>query len=153
MATEDPPASTARADSHVATFQVATPEPFCFTRPEEWPKWVRRFERFRIASGLASRGEEVQVNTLIYSMGDQADDVLRSFTLSEADRKDYATVKAKFDEHFVQCRNVIFERAKFNRRKQEDGEPVETFITALYALTEHCGYGVLSRPNSCGNPQ
>ena len=83
------------------------------------------------------------MNTLIYAMGDQADDILRWFTLSEEDRKNYAIVKAKFDCHFVQRRNVIFERAKFNRRKQEEGESVETFITALYALTELCGYGNL----------
>ena len=35
---------------------------------------------------------------------------------------------------------MIFESAKFNRRKQEEGEFVETFITALYALA---GYGNL----------
>ena len=33
-------------------------------------------------------------------MGDEADDVLRSFKLSEADQK-YDAVKAKFDQHFV----------------------------------------------------
>ena len=126
-----------------ATFQISTPEPFCFTRPQEWPKWIRRFERFRIASGLVSRGEEVQVNTLIYAMGDEADDILRAFTLSEEDRKSYAIVKAKFDNYFVQRRNIIYERAKFNRRKQEEGESVDAFITDLYALAEHCGYGTL----------
>ena len=137
---EDPPLAVT---PHMATFQVSTPEPFCFARPEEWPKWIRRFERFRMASGLDSRGEEAQVNTLIYAMGDQADDILRSFTLSEEDRKSYERVKTKFDTYFVQRRNVIFERAKFNRRTQEEGVSVETFITALYTLVEHCGYGDL----------
>ena len=85
----------------------------------------------------------MQVNTLIYAMGDQADDILRSFVLSGEDRENYETVKTKFDSHFVQRRNVIFERARFNRRKQEEGEPVESFITALYSLAEHCGYGNL----------
>ena len=28
-------------------------------------------------------------------------------------------------------------------RRQQDEEPVETFITDLYALAEHCGYGDL----------
>ena len=37
-------------------------------------------------------------------------------------------------------RNVIFERAKFNKRKQEDSENVENFVTSLYTLSEHCGY-------------
>ena len=40
-------------------------------------------------------------------------------------------------------RNVIFERAKFNSRKQEPNEPVDVFITALYTLAEHCNYGTL----------
>ena len=126
-----------------ASFQVSMPELFTFSRPEEWARWIRRFERFRVASGLAERGGEVQVSTLIYAMGDQADDVLRSFTLTEEDRKTYATVKSKFDNHFIQRRNVIFERAKFNRRRQEENESVESFITSLYALAEHCGYGDL----------
>lgn len=126
-----------------ATFQVSAPEPFTFSRPEEWPKWSRRFERFRIASGLTKKAETAQINTLIYSMGDEADDILRSFALSEDDGKKYDTVKGRFDSHFVKRRNIIFERAKFNMRRQQDGEPVDAFITALYGLAEHCGYGSL----------
>ena len=126
-----------------ASYQVTMPEPFSFSRPEEWVKWIRRFERFRVASGLASREGDIQVNTLIYAMGDQADDILRSFTLSDEDRKSYPTVKRKFDNHFIQRRNIIFEQAKFNRRRQEENEPAEAFITDLYALAEHCGYGDL----------
>ena len=83
------------------------------------------------------------MNTLIYSMGDEADDILRSFSLSVEEQKSYATVKAKFDSHFTKRRNVIFERARFNMRRQEEGEPVDAFITALYSLAEHCGYGAL----------
>ena len=125
------------------SYQISPPENFNFTQPQEWPKWLRRFERFRVASGLASKEDEIQVNTLLYSMGDQADDILRSFKLSEADGKKYTVVKGKFEAHFVKRRNVIFERAKFNKRKQEEGEPVDSFITDLYALAEHCGYGDL----------
>ena len=126
-----------------AAYHVQPPEPFTFSRPEEWPKWARRFERFRSASGLAEKDEVVQVNTLLYSMGDEADDVLRSFALSEADQKKYSEVKGRFDQHFVKKRNVIFERAKFNMRKQEEGESVDSFVTDLYALAEHCSYGGL----------
>ena len=111
---------------------------------EEWPKWSRRFERFRQASGLAKEEEESQINTLIYAMGDQADDILNSFKLSTTQLKQYHTVKTKFDEHFVVRRNVIFERAKFNQRRQEEGETVDTFITALHALAEHCNFGTLT---------
>ena len=126
-----------------ATYQVVPPEAFNFNRPEEWTKWIRRFERFRKASGLETKDEEAQVNTLIYTMGDKGDDILRSFNLSEADKKKYDTVKEKFDSHFVKRRNVIYERAKFNMRKQEEGETIDSFVTALYALAEHCWYADL----------
>ena len=99
-----------------AAYHVQLPEPFTFTRPEEWPKLARRFERFRSASGLSEKDETVQVNTLLYSMGDEADDILRSFTLSADDMKKYDVVKDKFDHHFVKKRNIIFERAKNRRR-------------------------------------
>ena len=106
-----------------ATFQVSVQERFNFSRPEEWPKWIRPFERFR--------------------MGDEVDAILRSLDLSQDDRKKYSAVKDKFHGHFVKRRNDIFERAKFNMRKQEERQPVFAFISGLYSLAEHCAYGSL----------
>ena len=66
--------------------------------------------------------------------------------MSKDDQKDYNTVKKRFDTHLIKIKNVIFERAKFNRKSQEQVEPVtavSTFITTLYTLAEHCGYRVL----------
>ena len=57
----------------MATFQISPPEKFTFSQPENWTKWIQRFLRFRSASGLAEKGEEAQVNCLIYSMGPEAD--------------------------------------------------------------------------------
>ena len=124
-------------------FQVAPPEPFNFSRPNEWTKWIRRFERYKSASGLKEKTPEAQINTLIYTMGAEADDIFQSFGIADEDKKKYSEVKAKFELHFVKRRNVIYERAVFNKRKQEEGEPVDTFITSLYSLSEHCNYGAL----------
>ena len=83
------------------------------------------------------------MNTLVYCMGDEAEDVLRGLALSADDRKKYKNVKEGFDAFFVPKKNVIYERAKFNRRVQLPGETVDSFITALYGLAEHCNYGQL----------
>ena len=91
-----------------AAYHAHPPEPFTFSCPEEWRNWARRFESFRSGRGLAEKDKVIQVNTLLYSMGDEADDILRSFALSGADQKKYSEVKAKFDQHFVKKRNVIF---------------------------------------------
>ena len=121
---------------------MSTPDKFNF-KPEEWGRWIRRFERFRIASRLNGESEEAQVNTLIYSMDDEADDILAELKLTTDERKSYKTVREKLDNHFVIKRNVIYERAKFNMRMQRNGEPVDNFITDLFSLAEHCGFGDL----------
>lgn len=127
----------------MTSFRVQLPEKFDFSRQEEWPKWSRRFDHFCQASGPVKE-EESQINTLIYAMGDQADDILNSFKLSATQLKQYHTAKTKFDEHFMVRRNVIFERAKFNQCHQEEGETVDTFITALHALAKHCNFRTLT---------
>ena len=119
------------------SYQISPPEEFDFSKPTEWIKWIRRFERFRSASGLSKRDEESQVNTLLYSsMGSKSNDILATFGLTTKDSK-------KYDVDFVKRRNIIFEHAKFHRRKQESGEAVDSFITDLYGLAEHCQFGFL----------
>jgi hypothetical protein len=76
-------------------------------------------------------------------MEPEADDIFASFELNEENKKKYAKVNEKFDNHFIVRRYVIFERAKFNKRKQEDSENVENVVTSLYTLSEHCGYNDL----------
>ena len=113
----------------MAAFNITSPEPFSFTQPENWENWIRRFDRFRRSSGLAEKSQPDQVNTLIYSMGNQAEDILLSFRLSEEEVKIYSTVVEKFHHYFVRRRNIIYERSKFNQRIQESGETVDSFIT------------------------
>ncbi len=127
----------------MAFFQIKCPEQLDFRNPGKWEQWLKRFERFRVSSKLVAEEGEYQVNTLLYTMGSEADEILTSFGLTAEESKSYNTVIRKFNSFFVIKRNVIFERAKFNSRKQEAGESVESFITALYALVEHCAYQVL----------
>ena len=52
-------------------------------------------------------------------------------------------MKEKFTSYFIKRRNVIYERARFNCRRQEEGEAVHAFIMDLHRLAEHCGFGEL----------
>lgn len=124
-------------------FQIAPPEKFDFSQPAEWPKWVKRFERFQEASELNKKSDKLQISTLIYCIGATAEDILKSFSLSAEDSKKFDVMKGKLNAHFVGKRNVIFERAQFNRRQQMEDESANDFITSLYALIENCDYGTL----------
>ena len=52
-------------------------------------------------------------------MGPSADDVLTTFEFDEGEEIKFDVVKAKFNQYFNVRRNVIYERAKFNQRRQE----------------------------------
>ena len=39
--------------SVIANIRLEPPEPFDFKTPDEWEKWRRRYEQFRVASGAA----------------------------------------------------------------------------------------------------
>ncbi|KAL6491496.1 hypothetical protein MHYP_G00018410 [Metynnis hypsauchen] len=117
------------------------PTGFSFDKPGEWPDWKQRFVRFRTATKLDKEDGAVQVSSLIYSMGSESENVYRSFAFDEERHKDnFDRVLGKFDEYFVPRRNIIYERACFYQRVQRPGEKAETFIRALYELSEHCDF-------------
>ena len=123
--------------------RLTPPEPFQFKNPDGWPKWKRRFQQYHTASGLATLGQEQQVSTLLYCMGEDAEDILNSTDIPDRHKKDYERVLDKFDTYFKVRVNIILERAKFNRRCQKEGESAEEYISALYSLVETCNYGNL----------
>jgi len=105
-----------------------------------WPKWWSRFEQYRVASVLSKESEERQVSTLLYCLGEEAEDILDTTGISVEHRKQYSQVLSKFDAFFGIRKNVIIECAKFNCRCKFPEEPAEQFIASLYNLAADCKY-------------
>ena len=55
----------------------------------------------------------------------------------------HAEVIKKFDEHFLQCVNVTFERHLFIHRDQLPGETLDRYLNALRTLARTCEFGQL----------
>ncbi|KAK3925564.1 hypothetical protein KUF71_013813 [Frankliniella fusca] len=120
--------------------RVPDPEPFNWVA-EEWPAWSRRYERFCRLSGLDKDDATRQVDFLIYLMGDKAEEVMKTFKYVPPETAASAqTLLKKFTEHFGGKINVVYERAKFNQRYQQPGEPAIDFITDLFGMAEKCNY-------------
>ncbi len=116
---------------------ISPPDKFSF-KPDEWPRWKLRYERYLAASGLENQNDKTKINSLIYNMGEDAEDIFASFSWDdEADKDKYAKVIEKFELHFIPKRNTIHERCMFFQRKQKPGESADEFITSLYKLSEH----------------
>lgn len=62
-----------------------------------------------MAAGLDGKDERYQVNSLVYTMGDKADDILGTRGLSQDELNKYTSVKEAFDKHFIGKYNVIYE--------------------------------------------
>ena len=76
---------------------------------------------------------------MLYALGDSAADVLTTFVFTDPRVKEKCVkLKSKFDEYFIVRRNhdVIYERAKFNQRKQKVQEVAEVFVTSSYCPAE-----------------
>ncbi|UYV63487.1 hypothetical protein LAZ67_2004238 [Cordylochernes scorpioides] len=121
--------------------QIQPPETFEFSTPNEWPKWRKRFERYLVVSGMKKKEEADKIDLFMYLMGDRADDIFRTFKFEkEEEATKLDSVLKAFDSHFCVRKNIIYERAKFNSRIQEDREPVDEFITSLYKLADSCEF-------------
>jgi len=120
---------------------LTPPSIFSFKNTEEWPKWKRRFEQYGQATSLDGEFEERQVNTLLYCLGEDAEDVLNTTRIAAEDKKKYTKMIEAFDAHFKVRKNIILECARFNKHSQTPGESVDHFKTELHRLAEHCEFG------------
>lgn len=133
-------------NAEIATGNITIPIPEQFNpcapdSAEQWPKWIRRFQRYRIASGLSTKDMNHQVGTLLYAMGD-CDNLITALGIDE-DTISFDDIKKKFDEHYGVRRSVVADSRRFNRRVQGQEESVDSFIQDLYRMVEHCNYGTL----------
>ena len=129
-------------------FKLTPPEHFNFSRPTEWPHWKVRFERFRKASKLNQETEDIQVSTLIYTLGSEADKIFQTFAFDPPEdgedhddpRDSYETVLEKFDNYFIPRRNIIHERALFHQCIQSPSQTIESYVRMLFEQAEHCSF-------------
>ena len=120
--------------------KLLPPAAFDFTHPEEWPNWRKRFERFRQAAKITAEEEEIQVSTLIYTMGPQAETIFAQFGLSAEDSTRWDPVIGAYDRYFQPRRNVIHWRSVFHQRYQNPEESIEAYLRALFDLAEKCDF-------------
>ncbi|XP_005088965.1 uncharacterized protein LOC101855985 [Aplysia californica] len=143
MAEHDTDINVHKAGETTVHRRVSLPSPKPFDgKTESWPRWRQCFNRFRSCTGLLNKSQSEQVSTLLYTMGEVADDILTTLSVEESTAT-YTEVIEAFDTHFDARKNIIFARAKFNKRTQLPGQSVNIFIQDLHRFANDCSYGAL----------
>jgi hypothetical protein len=74
------------------------PDEFDFKNPSAWTLWKQRFVRFMHVSKIA---KELQVDSLLYSMGPKAENILLQLNLSDDESKDIKTVHVSMNISYL----------------------------------------------------
>ena len=132
-------AAVPAVQAHFNVPRLNPPGNFYFSYPGKWSRWRARWLRYREASRLNEQPEAEQINSLVYTLGEQAEDIILSRGITE---DTHTHVLEAFNEYFGVRTNIIVERAKFNRLVQ-DLDGMDSYINKLYRQAEYCNYGDL----------
>lgn len=125
----------------------ATPVPayetFTFVQ-SEWNSWITGYEKYREATGIKQLTEKQQINQLLLQMGSEVDKIMENAKKKQENFPTYLAMKEFFEKVFERKINIIFERAKFNLRNQNEGESAEQYIQEIINLAKLCNYGALN---------
>jgi len=70
----------------------------------------------------------------------QGQEIFRTISLTNAERKNIETVKKAFTDHFAPQVKSVYERFKFYSKIQRPDETFEDFLTALKTLITTCNF-------------
>jgi transposase InsO family protein len=112
-----------------------------------WLRWQKSFKRYYIASGLNKKSKDVQSNTLLHLIGEDAADIYETFTFitegeNKEDKDNIDTIIAKYEELFNPKKRITYLRFKFFTRRQGE-ETFDKFITDLRRLAKPCEFKTL----------
>ena len=110
-----------------------------------WSKWLKRFERFALASGIT---DDNRLCALILHVGgeklsDLADNLdinPRPAAGEQQAETMFGATKRVLTAHFTNKRNPEYGEYVFRKAKQESGETVEQYSTRLLQLADECDF-------------
>ena len=96
------------------------------------------------ASRLVKQPKEERTATLLTCLGADALEVVDGLNFADdEERKDIDVVLEKLEVFCVGETKEIYERYQFNKRDQESGESIDSYVASLRTLAKTCNYGSL----------
>ena len=123
---------------------VKPPDAFSFEEPnapQRWARWEKQFNTYFVAAELSGKTQEVQVARLLNAAGPEAQEVHELFVYdNEDDKKDYKKILKKFAEYCRPKKMLVYERYRFWKRAQKEGEPFDSWFKDLRIIAKDCEF-------------
>ncbi|XP_070385519.1 uncharacterized protein [Dermacentor albipictus] len=114
-------------------------EPFTEEGDEDFESYVERFEHYISATHVS---DDLKVSAFVTAIGKQAYRMLKNLLAPvKPEAKTYDELVRALKGHYSLKPLVIAERFRFNRRLQQENEPVATFALELKRLAASCEFG------------
>ena len=111
---------------------------------ENWKKWKQVCDAYETVTKLNEKESKFRVATFITCIVPDALEVHNGLPFrSDEEKQDINVVLNLWKSHYIGQTNVIYERYKFNNRKQESHESIDVYAAALRALAATCEFGEL----------
>ncbi|PFX12858.1 Retrovirus-related Pol polyprotein, partial [Stylophora pistillata] len=111
---------------------------------ENWKKWKQVWDAYETVRKLNKRESRFGIATFITCIGPDGLKVHNGLPFcSDEDKQDINVVLNLWKSHCICPTNVIYDRYKFNNRKQESHESINVYAAALRALAATCKFGKL----------
>jgi hypothetical protein len=93
-----------------------------------WKKFERSWSTYEVASRLSTQDDAYRAAVFTSCLSDASLDVLDSFKLTDAEKKNITVLRNKFREYCVGETCEVSETYKFHQRKQTPGETIDTYV-------------------------
>ena len=117
---------------------------------ENWERFKKQMKWYLLAINVPNDQSASNVAILLTVAGAEAQDVFNTFTYAPAvsnvpaeSPDNYDIVLRKFETYCVPRNNKVYETYTFNTHVQEEGEIINSFVTALRLKAATCEFGTL----------
>ena len=108
---------------------------------ENWNKWKKQLNLYLTATEAHEKSNEVKTSRPLKAIGNKARDVYYTFTFdNEKDSTKLDIVLKKFDEYMFLKKNITYMRQKFFAYNQDEGQPIDEYVTEYKSRSEHCEF-------------
>lgn len=111
---------------------------------QNWQFWKQKFTIYQKASENIKKKEDIQCAQLLHCIGDEGVRIYNTFKFEPEEINKIDVLIDKFEQHFIPRKQVDFERHKYFKRIQLQGESVDQYVTVLKTMALQCELGDLT---------